>query len=214
MRPARAVLNPDALRHNFSRVRQAAPASRVMAIVKANGYGHGLVWAARTLREADAFGVASVEDAVALRDAGIKQPIVLLEGFFHTNELPALLRYNLDSVVHHEKQIAALEQMKQAGSINFWVKVDTGMHRIGIPPETVAPVIQRLKSCASAGAIRLLSHFPNADNPFDTHAPDQIQQLGAFDRNLEKSLANSAGIIHWPASHMDWVRPGIMLYGA
>lgn len=213
MRPARAVLNPDALRHNFSRVRLAAPSSRVMAIVKANGYGHGLVWTARTLRDADAFGVASVEDAVALRDAGIKQPIVLLEGFFHPSELPALLRYKLDSVVHHEQQVRALEQLKSAGTIDLWIKVDTGMHRLGISPESVPSVVQKLKACASAGTIRLLSHFPNADNPFDTRAPAQIQHLKSFDSTLERSLANSAGIVHWPASHMEWVRPGIMLYG-
>ncbi len=214
MRPARAVLNPDALRHNFSKVRQAAPSSRVMAIIKANGYGHGLVWAARTLREADAFGVASVEDAVALRDAGIKQPIVLLEGFFHPSELPALLRYTLDSVVHHEQQIAALEQLRLTGRIDVWVKVDTGMHRLGISPESVPAILQRLKACASAGTLRLLSHFPNADNPHDTRAPIQVQLLESFEAGFERSLANSAGIVYWPASHLDWVRPGIMLYGA
>lgn len=185
-----------------------------MAIIKANGYGHGLVWTARTLREADAFGVASVEDAVALRDAGIKQPILLLEGFFYPNELPALQRYKLDSVVHHEQQVEALEQLKPAGTIDLWVKVDTGMHRLGISPESVPGVVQRLRACATAGTIRLLSHFPSADNPSDACTPVQIQKLESLEANLERSLANSAGIVHWPASHLDWVRPGIMLYGA
>jgi len=216
MRPARALINPDSLRHNFARVRNYASLASVMAVVKANGYGHGLVWTAKTLRDAGAFGVASVEDGVLLRDAGIKQPICLLEGFFHPEELPALVRYQLSSVVHHESQLWDLEHTDTLEPIDVWVKVDTGMHRIGFPPVFVPSVIKRLKVCMAVGRVRVMSHFPTADNRFDSATPQQVRQFDelTLNLNIERSLANSAGIVNWPSSHFDWVRPGIMLYGA
>ncbi len=216
MRPARALINPEALRHNFARVRSFAPLANVMAVVKANGYGHGLVWTAKTLRDAGAFGVASLEDGAQLRDAGIQQPICLLEGFFQPEELPDLVRYQLSSVVHHESQLWDLEHAGKIEPIDVWVKVDTGMHRIGFPPEVIPDVIKRLKVCMAAGRVRVMSHFPTADNRFDTATPYQIRTLDELTLNLnvERSLANSAGIVNWPSSHFEWVRPGIMLYGA
>jgi alanine racemase len=216
MRPARALIDPGALRHNFARVRAYAPLARVMAVIKANGYGHGLVWAAKTLREADAYGVASVEDGVALRDAGVSQPIVLLEGFFHPDELPALARYRLEAVVHHESQLWDLEHASKIEQpVDVWVKVDTGMHRLGFAPEAVPDVVRRLKVCMAAGRVRVMSHFPTADNRFDTTTPYQIKLFEELTQNLnaERSLANSAGVVNWPSSHFEWVRPGIMLYG-
>src|SRR4030065_1857591 len=147
MRPARALINPDALRHNFARVRSLAPLANIMAVVKASGYGHGLVWTAKTLRDAGAFGVASVEDGAQLRDAGIQQPICLLEGFFQPEELPALVRYQLSSVVHHESQLWDLEHAGKIEPIDVWVKVDTGMHRLGFPPGAITGRLQRLTVC-------------------------------------------------------------------
>jgi alanine racemase len=216
MRPTRALINPDSLRHNFARVRSYAPLASVMAVIKANGYGHGLVWTAKTLRDAGAFGVASVEDGVLLRDAGIKQPICLLEGFFHPEELPALVRYQLSSVVHHESQLWDLEHAGKLEPIDVWVKVDTGMHRIGFPPESVPDVIKRLKICMAVGRVRVMSHFPTADNRFDSATPNQVRTFDdmTLNLNVERSLANSAGVVNWPSSHFEWVRPGIMLYGA
>lgn len=217
MRSARALLSADALRHNFTRVRAFAPLAQVMAVVKANGYGHGLSWTARALREADAFGVASVEEGAALRDAGIRQPVVLLEGFFHPGELPALVRFRLDAVVHHESQLWDLEHAPPLDEpVDVWLKIDTGMHRIGFAPEMVPEVVRRLKTCMAAGRVRVMSHFPSADNRFDTTAPYQVRQFEELSQNLnvERSLANSAGVVNWPSSHFEWVRPGIMLYGA
>lgn len=215
MRPTRALINPDALRHNFARARTFAPSAKVMAVIKANGYGHGLAWMAKTLRDAHAFGVASVEDGAVLREAGIKQPICLLEGFFHPEELPSLVRHQLSSVVHHESQLWDLEHAGKLEPIDVWVKVDTGMHRLGFAPETLPEVIKRLKVCMSAGRVRLMSHFPTADNRFDTATPYQIRLVEEMSQNLnvERSLANSAGVVNWPSSHFEWVRPGIMLYG-
>jgi alanine racemase len=217
MRPARALINPEALRHNFSRVRTLAPLAKVMAVVKADGYGHGLVWTARTLREADAYGVASVEDGVRLREAAIQQPIVLLEGFFSPEELPELVRHRLDTVVHHESQLWDLDHVRKLDEpIDVWIKIDTGMHRIGFEPDQVAEVARRLKTCMAAGRVRLMSHFPTADNRFDAQTPQQIKRFDELTAilNAERTLANSAGVVNWPSSHFDWVRPGIMLYGA
>ena len=217
MRPARALLSADALRHNFARARRLAPLAQVLAVVKANGYGHGLSWTARTLREADGFAVASVEEGAALRDTGIRQPIVLLEGFFHPEELPALAKFRLDAVVHHESQLWDLEHAPQLDQpIDVWLKIDTGMHRIGFNPDAVPNVVRRLKTCMAAGRVRVMSHFPSADNRFDTTAPYQIRQFEEISQslNVERSLANSAGVVNWPSSHFEWVRPGIMLYGA
>lgn len=215
MRPTRALINPDALRHNFARVRTFAPSAKVMAVVKANGYGHGLAWTAKTLHEADAFGVASVEDGATLRDAAIKQPICLLEGFFQPEELPDLVRHRLSSVVHHESQLWDLEHAGKIEPVDVWVKVDTGMHRLGFAPENLPAVIKRLKVCMAAGRVRVMSHFPTADNRFDTLTPAQIKRFGemTLSLNAERSIANSAGIVNWPSSHFEWVRPGIMLYG-
>jgi alanine racemase len=216
MRPARAHINPDALRHNFARVKTFAPLARVMPVIKANAYGHGLAWAAATLPEADAFAVASVEDGIALRAGGIRQPVVLLEGFFSPDELPLLAKHRLDSVIHHESQLWDLEHAKHPEQpVDVWVKVDTGMHRLGFSPELVPEVIARLKVCMAAGRIRALSHFPSADNRFDAATPYQMRLFEDITRdlNVERSLANSAGIVSWPSSHFEWVRPGIMLYG-
>ena len=216
MRPARALISPEALKHNFKRVRSFASLANVMAVVKANAYGHGLVWTAKNLSEASAFGVVSVEDGVQLREAGIKQPICLLEGFFEPEELPDLAHHHLSSVVHHESQLWDLEHAGKIEPIDVWVKVDTGMHRIGFAPEALPEVIKRLKVCMAAGRVRVMSHFPTADNRFDSATPYQIRVFDEMTLNLnvERSLANSAGIVNWPSSHLDWVRPGIMLYGA
>jgi alanine racemase len=217
MRPARALINPDALRHNFLAAARLAPLAKVMAVVKANGYGHGLVWTAKTLDQADAFGVASAEDGIQLRDAGVEKPIVMLEGFFHSDELPVLNQYRLDTVVHHWSQLWDLEHTSGLEQpIDVWVKVDTGMHRIGFETAALDDVVRRLKVCMSAGRVRVMSHFPTADNRFDAGTPQQIKLFDSLTLNLnvERSLANSAGIVNWPSSHYEWVRPGIMLYGA
>lgn len=216
MRPARALIDPEALRHNFGRVRSFAPNSRVLAVVKANAYGHGLAWAARVLSDADAFGVASVEEGAELRNAGVQQPIVLLEGFFHPDELSLLVQHRLDSVIHHASQLWDLEHASRIHQpIDVWVKMDLGMHRLGFEPEALPEVVRRLKVCMAAGRVRVMAHFPTADNRFDVATPELIRQFDdlAQHLNAERSLANSAGVVNWPSSHLEWVRPGIMLYG-
>lgn len=216
-RPARALVDAQALRHNVAQVRRRAPHARVMAIVKANGYGHGLVWVAKTLADVvDAFGVAAAEEGVALREAGITNAVCLLEGFFSADELALFAQYDLAPVVHHEPQVRALEAVRLRRPLSVWIKVDTGMHRLGFAPEEFAPVLARLRGAAGVREIRVMSHFAGADDPEqNSHTRAQINAFDSITAHsgLERSLANSAGILAWPASHFDWVRPGIMLYG-
>jgi alanine racemase len=216
-RPTRALLDAQALRHNLKEVRRRAPNARVMAIVKANGYGHGIGWIARTLgAEADAFGVEGIEQGLALRGGGIDRPICLLEGFFGADELPALAEHNLAPVLHRELQLKALESAKLKRPLSVWIKIDSGMHRLGFAPGEFASVLKRLTATPNVDTIRVMSHFAAADDP-KSKAVTQAQ-LDAFNSatssaGLERSFANSAAIIAWPAAHFEWVRPGIMLYG-
>ncbi len=214
-RPARALIDAQALRHNLERVRALAPGCRVMAVVKADGYGHGLARVARILLEAQAFAVASFEEGVVLRNAGVAHPIFLLQGFYDGEELAELGHHRFSPVVHHETQLAALENTRQAGPIDVWLKVDTGMHRIGFPAQQASAVFKRLAACSVVHRVRLMSHLANADDISDETTRQQIERFNALSAGLEaeRSLANSAGVVGWPESHFDWVRPGIMLYG-
>jgi alanine racemase len=215
-RPACALVDAAALKHNLQQVRQCAPRARVMAVVKANGYGHGLVWVARALNgDADAFGVSSAEEGIQLREAGISQPICLLEGFFMADELPLLSKHHLEPAIHQDEQLKVLAQAPSALKLSVWLKIDTGMHRLGFAPERAPEVVQQLRRSPSVANVRLMSHFARADIASDPDTKSQIDSFLALTRNLglEASLANSAGISAWPQSHLDWVRPGIMLYG-
>jgi len=214
-RATRAVINLSALRHNLSIAKRHAPHSRIMAIIKANGYGHGSVAVAQALHQADAFGVACLDEAINLREAGISQPIVLLEGVVHAADLNLVRGYELELVIHHPLQIDLLQQDK-GRAIPVWLKVDTGMHRLGVAPAQTGEILQRLNELHTvAQPIRLMTHLANAD---DRQDDTTTQQLVLFDSataglSLETSIANSAGILGWTSSHRDWVRPGIMLYG-
>lgn len=214
-RPARALLSAESLRHNFQEVRRRAPRSRVMAIVKSNGYGHGMLWVAKTLTEADGFGVEGAEQGVALRDAGITKPITLLEGFFESAELPTIAKHKLWCAIHCEDQLRALELAKLEQPLSVWIKLDTGMHRLGFASEKFSQVFARLKAASSVGEIRAMTHFSCSDDPKSQATVEQIRRFDTQLKSagLETSLANSAGIISWPTSHQAWVRPGIMLYG-
>lgn len=216
MRGTRAVIELPALRHNLRRARDAAPGRRVLAAIKADGYGHGLVRAARALEDADALGVACLQEALELRAAGVRAAIVLLEGFFHPDELPSVVAHGLEVVVHHPSQLQALEAFDAAPPIPVWLKIDTGMHRLGFPVDAAGDAWQRLAACPAAAPVGAMTHLANADDPDD---PATETQLAAFAQAVarcpgaERSVANSAGVLGWPASHSDWVRPGIMLYG-
>ncbi len=214
-RPARARLDAQALHHNLQQVRRHAPKARVMAVVKANGYGHGLAWVANILKEADGFAVASTEEGMQLRQAGIVKPVLLLEGFFSADELPALQLRQLAPVLHDEQQLHLLESHSESLPHAVWVKLDTGMHRLGFAPESLPDLLARLRQLKGIHDIRVMTHFANADDVSSKNTRAQIElfRAQANGLGLETSLANSAGIVAWPESHADWVRPGIMLYG-
>lgn len=212
----RVLIDVDALRHNLRRAKQAAPASRLLAVVKANGYGHDMLWVAQALDEADGFGVARTSEGIRLRQAGIRQPITVLGGFLDQHELQASSQHRLEVVIHSPFQLQLLEQTQLDTPVTCWIKIDTGMHRLGLEPEQVQPVAQRLNSLAQVtGEIRYMSHLACADDPAN---PATLQQQQLFNQtvpaNATTSLANSAGILAWPATHAHWNRPGIMLYGA
>jgi alanine racemase len=215
-RPARAQIHLARLRHNLVRVKEAAPRSRVMAVVKANAYGHGLVPVAQALEQADAFAVAGLEEAITLREAGCDHRIVLLEGLFDAGDATLAAAYRLDVVVHAAHQLPMLERVPAGRRLDCWLKVDTGMHRLGFPPGDVPAVARRLSTVAGVGTIRYLTHFARADEPDQRATADQLACFDALPRDsaTECSLANSAAILAWPATHADWVRPGIMLYGS
>jgi len=199
-RATTARIHMDALRHNLARIRSAAPGAKVMAVVKADGYGHGLERVAQALAGADAFGVAALSDAQRLRAAGFSQSIVLLSGFDEANDLAQLRQLSVATVVHHPFQLELL----------------AGMHRLGFPPERFAEVYRRLQAMPNiADDIVCMSHFASSDEPDNPQTP---RQLACFDGALPPdasicSLANSAAVLEWPASHRHWLRAGGALYG-
>lgn len=215
-RPACAHIDRGALQHNLARVRAAAPASRIIAIIKANAYGHGLVSVAQALTAADAFGVVGLEEAVSLREAGLDQRIVLLEGLFAGADIALACGFRLDLVIHNDHQITLLERGRLTRPVDVWLKIDTGMHRLGFAPADVAAALARLQALPGIGTVRFMTHFARADESGADYTATQIAAFAAATggRAGERTLANSAAVLAWPDAHDDWVRPGIMLYGA
>lgn len=211
----RALVDTGALRSNLAVVRRLAPRSHVMAVVKANAYGHGLVPTALALVDADSFAVARLEEGIALRHAGVRAPIVLLEGVFSPEQLDEAARQDFEIVVHAAEQITLFNAWGGSHRFTIWIKVDTGMNRLGFRPEEFSGALAVLAGHRHVGTLRVLTHLANADGQGD---PATGQQLQLFERltgglGLERSIANSAGIVAWPDSHVEWVRPGLMLFG-
>ena len=211
-----AEIHLKALHHNLGRIRQAAPHSHCMAIIKANAYGHGMLEVAAALQDADAFGVARFNEALALRAAGITKPVCVLEGIHFAEQLDDACAHKLDLVFHHTQQLDWLEQTAVNEPLNVWIKIDTGMHRLGFRPDQLADVWQRLQNCQWVRDIKLMTHFANADDRNSQYTHEQLQHFNNVCNSYQvaRSLANSAAILGWPETHADWVRPGIMLYGA
>lgn len=215
MAGAFAVLDLAALRHNFLQVRSYAPQAKIMAVVKANAYGHGLLRVAETLADADGFAVARVEEGMLLREAGLAVRITVMEGFLDRDELELCARLRLEPVVHCARQIDLLGS-DEGEPVAVWLKVDSGMHRMGVAPEdfhTGWAALQR--SPRVKPPVGVMTHLACADEL--TH-PLNLQQINVFRRltsgcPAEKSIANSAAIVAWPQAHAEWVRPGLMLYG-
>jgi alanine racemase len=221
-RLVRALIDTAALRHNLGAIRAHAPRAKVMAVIKANAYGHGLVPVALALKDADAFAVARLEEGVALRGAGVRAPIVLLEGVFDAEQLAEATHHGFELVVHDPLQIELLEAHRGAQQFIVWIKMDTGMNRLGFRSEEFGPALARLRALpVPALEVRAMTHLACAD---ELAGPMTRAQLGRFDAMLEAervggaqrlvtSIGSSAAILGTPAAHGDWVRPGLALYG-
>ncbi|MBZ0221815.1 MAG: alanine racemase [Dokdonella sp.] len=216
MRATCATIHLDALRSNLAQLRGHAPGARVMAVVKADGYGHGLERVARALAAADAFGVASIADGLRLRAAGTHQRIVVLSGPDEPGDLAELRRLRLDAVIHHEAQLDLLAADTDPRPLRVWLKLDSGMHRLGFPAARAREVHARLRALPGVDPdIVLMTHFANSDVFDDAMTARQIECFRAATAGLggATSLANSAAILGWPAAHGDWLRAGGALYG-
>ncbi len=215
-RAAEASIDLQALQYNLQRVRESAKNSRVISVIKANGYGHGMLRVASALSSSDAFAVAKIEEALTLRQAGFTQPVLLLEGFTDADELALLAQHAIEAVVHHQYQIDLLEKASLPSKIKIWLKIDTGMHRLGIDLDDVTVSFKRLQDCENVVAeITLMTHFANADDHNDSRTSTQLKRFNSTIQEIDApcSLANSAAILKYDESHAEWVRPGIMLYG-
>ncbi|WP_395304019.1 catabolic alanine racemase DadX [Enterobacter sp. ECC-019] len=213
-RPVLAQLNLQALKDNLQIVRRAAPGSRVWSVVKANAYGHGIdrIWSA--LSATDGFALLNLEEAILLRERGWKGPILLLEGFFHADDLPLLDKYRLTTSVHSNWQIKAIQDAKLHAPLDIYLKVNSGMNRLGFQPERVHTVWQQLRAMKNVGEMTLMAHFADAEKP-DGIADAMVRiEQAAEGLDCPRSLSNSAATLWHPEAHYNWVRPGIVLYGA
>jgi alanine racemase len=212
----RAIVDTAALRHNLERVRATAPAAGVMAVIKANAYGHGLVPAAKALAQTDGFAVARLDEGLALRAAGLANRILLLEGVFSPAQLAAAAEQRFDLMVHSPAQLEMLEGRAGSEVISAWIKVDTGMNRLGFRVEEFGAAYARLRRVANvAPDPTLVTHLASADDRRDTKTAEQMRAFASATAGLggARSIANSAALLAWPDTRADWVRPGLVLYG-
>ncbi len=220
LRTATAIIDLNALISNFCFIKKKAPNCQILAVLKANAYGHGLERIAKELshseHQADAFGVARLDEAIALRAAGIEKPIVLLEGFFNKVDLDVIAKNKLQTIIHNHEQLTTLCSANLECPIKVWLKIDTGMHRLGINPEDFSHYYSELTASKNVdSSIVLMSHLGCADDTQNKNTDNQIALFEEITKGLSnsKSLANSAGIDAWPRSHYQWIRPGLLLYG-
>lgn len=215
-RTAIALLNTEHLLHNLSIIRSYAPQCGVIAMVKANAYGHGLRSTALRLdSHINSFGVASIDEALALRKVGIKAPITLMEGVFEAAELATAAAEHFSVVFHNEQQVAWLEKAQLPEAVFAWLKVDTGMGRLGFKSSEVEKITKRLLACTINKPLGLMSHLSCADEREHNYNYRQIENFKNIARNFEgpKSLVNSAALFNFPEYAYDIIRPGLALYG-
>lgn len=220
MSAVNAVISRQAVRHNYQRIKALAPKSKVISVLKANAYGHGLLEMASILSESDAFGVARLEEALTIREGNIDKPILLMEGFFDYHDIQALVTHNIQTVIHSLAQIEGLESVKPlstlASPLKVWLKIDTGMNRLGIMPCQLTQALARLQAIDYVNDdINFMTHFSCADDLDNEFTHQQINEFYQLidAKGGQLTLANSAGILGWPQSHADWIRPGLLLYG-
>lgn len=223
MRDTWLTLNPQALQQNIAVLRAHHPQSHMLAMVKADAYGHGVRAIAPLLADqADALGVAFIDEALVLREQGIQSPIAVLEGVFTSAELVAARKANLSLAVHSHEQVDLLQSAPCGEPLTVWLKLNTGMNRLGFRPAEALAVWQQLRALPWVDGIRVMTHFARADEPDCPQTQAQLQQFCAVRDSLEQaagaslvaSAANSAAILAWPTTQTEWMRPGIALYGS
>ncbi|HVY52895.1 MAG TPA: alanine racemase [Gammaproteobacteria bacterium] len=209
-------INLPALRHNFQQVKMVTHDRGVIAMVKANAYGHSIEHITTALHDTEAFGVASIGEGILIRAAGIIKPIFLMQGILDKEELQEAIHQKFGLVIHHASQVELLKNCKHNDPISIWLKIDTGMNRLGFDPLEALAVYEKLLACPVVKKpIGLMTHFAEADNLAGSMTKKQLEIFHAATKQLPgpRSIANSAGILGWPDSHADYVRPGIILYG-
>jgi alanine racemase len=209
-----AEIDLSALTHNLQQVKRRAPDAQVIAVIKANGYGHGMFEITSALAAADGFAVARLDEAITLRKSGIDKKILLLEGVESIEDWHLCAQYHFDCVIHHVSQIEQITGCLLSQPLAIWLKVDTGMHRLGLPLDQVDQCIKQLQSSNNVSVDYLMSHFANADVPADEYNRQQEFNFSTIKFDGKRSMANSAAILSRQASHHQCVRPGIMLYGS
>ena len=213
-RPIRATISASALSHNLMVAKAHAKGAKVWAVIKANAYGHGIERAARAFELADGFAVLDFQEAARLRVAGLTKPILMLEGIFKAIDVPLLAKYSLTPVIHNPEQVEMLRTADLGGEIDVYLKVNSGMNRLGFGVESVRPAYNALRMHPQVKAITFMSHFADADGATGVQAQlDWFAEIVKPFDVVSRSLANSAALIRFPEARGDWVRPGIMLYG-
>ena len=216
-RPTQALINLHALRRNCRLAQELSGSGRLIPVVKANAYGHGAVPVARALETmASAFAVACIEEAIELREAGITLPVLLMEGFFSDEELELASEQNFWVMIQNEYQLNALDRMALPRPATCWIKLDTGMHRLGFSADLASALYRQLSECPQVGkGIVLATHLACADDLDNPYTADQIRLFRECTAGIgaPSSLANSPGLLGWPEARANWNRPGVMLYG-
>jgi alanine racemase len=217
MRPTKAIVRLDAIAHNYRLAKRLTPASKNIAVIKANAYGHGMLEVARELeRDVPAFAVAFMDEAVQLREAGIGKPILVMQGASHASDIAQAAANDFWLMLHDQQQTGWVLSENPAEPVTVWLKVDTGMHRFGLAPVLLDEICMKLQASPNVRQeIALCTHLACADDLDNPMTGQQVRALRscAGKYNLALSIANSAGILCWPETHAEWNRPGYMLYG-
>ncbi len=213
----RALIDLSAMKHNLLRAKESMPDSKVFAVIKADAYGHGLLRAATALDEADALAVARVDEGIRLREAGCTRELLVLEGFFNADELQQATRHQMIVVIHQAEQLEILKQREVESPLRCWLKVDSGMHRLGFQSGELLEVWNTLQQLSAVASVEgVMTHLSSADDRNDAKTAEQLDLFLPLVKEIgcATAIPNSAGILGWPEAHSDWIRPGIMLYGA
>ncbi|MFT4941219.1 MAG: alanine racemase [Paraglaciecola sp.] len=221
-RPTQIIIDLSAIKANCALAESLSPHSNIVAVIKADAYGHGAIEVAKALEpQVQMLTVSCLEEAQSLREGGISKPILLLEGCFSEAEILIAEQLNLQLVVHNQRQVDQLVNTRLNSQLKIWLKIDTGMHRLGIAAESVENIYQQLIACAHVSQVVLTTHLASADRLSSDFTATQLSlyeqavstTVAQAREPIEQSIANSAGVLAWPQSRRDWNRPGIMLYG-